>query len=156
MSDGPGLREASRPIPAIFLGGLLAGALDLTYAIVVYSPQRPLLIPQAIAAGIYGRHSFQLGWQSILVGTLCHFAIALGAAVTYYLASRKLPVMIHRPVLCGLIFGALVYVFMHTVVLPLSAAPPSHARLFVRACEFVWHWFGVGLPISLSARRYSG
>jgi uncharacterized membrane protein YagU involved in acid resistance len=48
---------------------------------------------------------------------------ALGAATVYYLAGRKLTFLVSRAVLCGLIYGVLVYLFMHIVVLPLSAAP---------------------------------
>ncbi len=73
----------------------------------------------------------------------------------YYLASRKLAFLVDRAVVFGLIYGALVYVFMHVVVLPLSAVTPRQMPFLYKACEFVWHWFGVGLPIALSVRRYS-
>lgn len=62
----------------------------------------------------------------------------------------------HRAVLSGLIYGALVYLFMHLVVLPFSAAPKRDMPLIYKACEFVEHWFCVGLPIALSVRHFSG
>ena len=80
---------------------------------------------------------------------------ALGAATVYYVASRKLKFLVSRAVLCGLIYGALVYIFMHAVVLPLSALPKGHTPLGYQAAEFVEHWFCVGLPIALSVRRFS-
>jgi uncharacterized membrane protein YagU involved in acid resistance len=82
-------------------------------------------------------------------------AIALGAATVYYLASRRLTFLVSRAVLFGPIYGALVYLFMHLVVLPLSAFPegPTHFDVYA-AFEFVWHWIGVGLPIALSVRHY--
>ena len=58
-----------------------------------------------------------------MLGVVLHFVIALGAATVYYLASRKLTFLVSSAVLCGLIYGALVYLFMHLIVLPLSAAP---------------------------------
>jgi len=144
-----------RPLLSIAVGGLIVGVIDMVYAIAVYSPRAPLRIPQAIATGLLGRRSFTLGFSSIALGTVCHFVIALGAAAVYTLASRRLTILIRRPVLCGLVYGALVYFFMHWVVIPLSAVPPGHSPLIYKVCEFVEHWFGVGLPIALAARRWA-
>ena len=64
--------------------------------------------------------------------------------------------MVERAVACGLLYGALVYVFMHQVVIPLSAAPQGgRLPLAYQAADFVEHWFFVGLPIALAARHYS-
>jgi hypothetical protein len=145
----------SRPLPAIFVGGFIVGVLDLLYAIVVYSPKKPILIPQTIAGGLLGLKSYEGGVETAVLGVVLHFVIAFGAAVVYYLASRKLPLLVQRAVLCGLIYGALVYAFMHLVVLPLSALPHSHSHLLYQVAEFIEHWFCVGLPIALSVRHYS-
>ncbi len=149
------LAAEPRAFPAIVVGGLIVGVLDLTYAILVYSPQKPILIPQTIASGVLGMKSYSGGVQAAALGVILHFVIALGAATVYYLASRKLAFLVDRAVVFGLIYGALVYLFMHLVVLPLSAAPHRDMPLIYKACEFVWHWFGVGLPIALSVRHYS-
>jgi len=145
----------ARPLAAIVVGGLIVGVLDLTYAILVYSPKKPILIPQTIASGILGMKSYSGGAQTAALGVVLHFVIALGAATVYYLASRKLVFLVDRAVLFGLIYGGLVYLCMHLVVLPLSAVSPRQMPLMYKVCEFVWHWFGVGLPISLSVRHYS-
>jgi len=156
VSSGlPALFTKSRAFPAILVGGLIVGVLDLTYAILVYSPKRPILIPQTIATGVLGMKSYSGGAQTAALGVTLHFIIAVGAATVYYLASRRLAFLVHRAVLFGLVYGALVYLFMHLVVLPLSAAPRGHMALIYKVCEFVEHWFFVGLPISLSVRHYS-
>jgi uncharacterized membrane protein YagU involved in acid resistance len=144
-----------RPFPAIVVGGLIVGAVDLLYAVAVYSPSKPILVPQTIASGILGAKSYQGGLQSAVLGTILQFVIALGAATVYYLASRKLTLLITHGILCGLIFGALVYLFMHVIVLPLSAVPKGNTPLVYKVFEFVEHWFVVGLPIALSVRYYS-
>lgn len=144
-----------RAFSAIFVGGLIAGALDITYAIVVYSPRNPILIPQHIASGVLGAKSFSGGLATAALGIVLHFVIAIGAATVYYLASRKLGFLITHAVVWGMIFGALVYFFMHIVVVPLSAVHTRHTPFVYQATEFVWHWFGVGLPIALSVRHYS-
>jgi putative exporter of polyketide antibiotics len=145
----------ARPFPAIVVGGLIVGALDLSYAIAVYSPHRPIRVPQTIASGILGMKSYSGGVQTAVLGVILHFVIALGAATVYYLASRKLTLLLNRAVTCGLIYGALVYLFMHIVVLPLSATPKGPTHFVYQSFEFVWHCFGVGLPIALSVRHYS-
>jgi len=149
------IRREPRPLLAILVGGLIAGVLDLSYAILVYSPTNPIRVPQAIATGLLGRDSFNHGFGSAALGVVCHFTIALGAATVFYLASRKLPLLTDHAVVAGMIFGALVYFFMHLVVIPLSAVPKGPFRFMVQLREFVWHWFGVGLPIALSVRRFS-
>jgi len=155
MSDGAQTFAHSHPFPAIFVGGLIVGVLDLAYAIAVYSPKEPMLVPQTIASGILGVHSYGGGARTAVLGVVLHFVIALGAATVYYLASRKLPFLVGHAVLCGLSYGALVYLFMHVVVLPLSAVPKGDTPLVYQISEFVEHWFCVGLPIALSVRHYS-
>ena len=130
--------------------------LDLAYAILVYSPRRPIRVPQAVASGLLGARSFTGGAQSAALGVVLHFTIALSAATVFYLASRRLKFLLQRPILCGLIYGGLVYSFMHLVVLPLSAVAHGPTQWMYQACEFVEHWFCVGLPISLSVHHYSG
>jgi len=144
-----------RPFPAVAVGGLIVGALDLAYAILVYSPREPILIPQTIASGILGLKSYSGGAGTAALGVVLHFVIALGAATVYYLASRRLTVLVSHAVLCGLTYGALVYLFMHMIVLPLSAVPKGDTPFVYKAIEFVEHWFCVGLPIALSVRHYS-
>src|SRR6266851_9433699 len=79
-----------RPFPAIVVGGLIVGVLDLAYAIAVYSPRQPILVPQTIASGILGLKSYSGGTQTAVLGVVLHFVIALSATAVYYLASRKL------------------------------------------------------------------
>src|ERR1700690_2979523 len=93
----------SRPFPALFLCGVTFGVVDLLYAIVVYSPRRPILVPQTIASGILGARSYDGGIRTAALGIVLHFVIALGAATVYYLASRKLTFLVSRAVLSGII-----------------------------------------------------
>ena len=146
----------SRAFPAIAVGGFIVGVLDLLYAIVVYSPKQPIIVPQTIAAGVLGAKSYEGGIRAAVLGTILHFVIAFGAATIYYLASRKLTFLIDNAVICGMVYGAVVYSFTHVIIVPLSNVPHSGGMPTpYRIAEFIWHWFGVGLPISLSVRHYS-
>ncbi|MGA7155399.1 MAG: hypothetical protein WBY53_01050 [Acidobacteriaceae bacterium] len=142
-----------RAIFAIVCGGLVAGILDIAYAIAVYAPRHPILIPQAIATGILGTKSYRMGIESAALGIVLHFTIALSATAVFYLVSLRAEVLTNRPLLSGMVYGACVYFFMHYVVLPLSAAPTYHHPLPETLCEFVEHLVFVGLPISLSVRN---
>ena len=108
-----------------------------------------------VAAGVLGQKSYEQGVTSAALGVVLHFFIAFVASAIYYAASRIIPLLKARAVLSGILYGALVYVFMHVVVLPLSALPQSHVPVIYKVCEFVEHWFCVGLPISLAVRHYS-
>lgn len=155
QANKPETTPTSRPITAIVVGGLIVGILDLTYAILVYSPKNPIRVPQAVASGLLGRSSFSGGGQTAALGVLLHFFIALSATFIFYLASRRLKFLTMRPILYGMVYGALVYSFMHLIVLPLSNVAHGPTRWAYQIPEFLWHWVGVGLPISLSVRRFA-
>src|SRR2546425_12141170 len=115
------LEANPRPFAAIVVGGFIVGVLDLTCAILVYSPQKPILIPQTIASGVLGMKSYSGGVQAAALGDVLHFLIALGAAIVYYLASRRLAFLVHHAGTFGIIYGSLGYRFMHLVEMPRSA-----------------------------------
>src|ERR1051325_4779382 len=122
---------------AILWGGLIAGACDITYAFVFYylrSGLTPVQILQSVASGLLGASASKGGLPTAALGAFLHFFIALVWAAVYYLASRRLGVLVSVPYVCGVIFGLCVYAFMNYVVVPLSAAPfkgntPSTATL---------------------------
>src|SRR5690349_3834988 len=114
--------SAARPLAAILWGGLLAGILDITQAFIGFGllGAKPFRILQHIAGGVFGARSMQMGWTSAVLGLVFHFIIALTAAAVYYFASRVLRVMVEYAVVCGLIYGEMVFLFMYFVVLPLT------------------------------------
>jgi hypothetical protein len=149
--------QNSYAVRAIFWGGLLTGVLDLTAAFVIFGLQgaRPFRILQHIASGLLGPASFAGGWNTAALGLFLHFLIAYVAAVVYYAASRELIFLTKQAVLFGMLYGAVIHVFMTFVVLPLSAirkVPFSFSGFFV---VLVVHMFFVGPPISLAVRHYS-
>ena len=145
------------PFAAIFWGGLLAGVLDLTQAFIGFSlmGSTPFRILQRIAGGIFGTHSRDMGWASAAIGLVCHFTVAFTASAVYYLASRKLRLLVERPVLCGLFYGELVFLFMYFVVIPLSAIGHPQFNIATYITGPIGHPLLVGLPIALCIRRFS-
>jgi uncharacterized membrane protein YagU involved in acid resistance len=140
----------------ILLAGLTSGVLDITCTLTLNklkgtAPTRTL---QTIASGLLGPKSFTGGPSTAALGLGFHFLIAVVAASAYYIASRKLGVLIEYAVLCGLLYGIAVHLFMSFIVLPLSSLRrPFSATVF--ATQLVIHMFFVGLPISLIVRHFA-
>src|SRR5215470_10026842 len=106
---------SNSPLGIVLAGGLIAGALDLTFAFVFYWPQgaTPLRILQLIASGVLGRGSFEMGLTSAALGAFFHFFISACAAGIYYLVSLRFPFLTRRVVMAGAIFGVLMFLVMH-------------------------------------------
>ncbi|HET8647044.1 MAG TPA: hypothetical protein VFO85_16225, partial [Vicinamibacteria bacterium] len=83
----------SRDVRAILLGGLVAGTMDITAAILLYARRGvpPLRILQSVASGLLGRAAFTGGVPTAALGLALHFFIATTAAAVYVLAARRLP-----------------------------------------------------------------
>src|SRR5687768_10486310 len=110
---------------AILWGGLLAGILDLTAAFVSLGlrGRTPIRVLHSIASGLFGTEAYNGGLGTALLGVILHFIITLTASAIYYTASLRLNILRKQPVLCGLLYGIGVYLFMNLLVLPLSAFP---------------------------------
>jgi hypothetical protein len=139
-------------LAAIAVGGLTAGALDLTQACILFGAR----IPLTIAAGLLGRQALHGGPAIYILGVLLHFFIACSAATIYYAASIRLGFLKEHPLVCGLFYGAAVDQVMSLVVLPLSAL---HAKGPYELNDIIQgllvHAVVAGLPISYSVRRFA-
>ena len=145
-------------LKAILLSGLAAGILDITAASVniwLSSGRGPIRTFQSVAGGLYGAETFNGGYRTAAIGLALHFFIALTAAALYYLASRRLRLMVSQPILSGVVYGLAVWLFMYLVVLPLSAWKVSTYSFSSVATGIFIHIFFVGLPIALITRRFS-
>jgi hypothetical protein len=140
---------------AVLLGGLVVGGLDALDAIVFFglrSGVKPIRIFQSISAGLLGRSAFQGGWRTAVLGACLHWFIALTIAGVYYLASRRLPILVSHPLIFGPLYGIAAYAVMNLIVLPLSAAGRPTYSWPVTANGLLIHMFGVGLPSAFAAR----
>lgn len=164
MKAEGGATPAAGSSPAVRLGtilwiGLLAGTLDITDNL-VYNQSRgvsPQMVFQFIASGLIGAGSFRAGWLSVALGVALHYFIALSWTTIFYAASRKFVILSRRPVVCGLLYGGFVYLFMNYIVLPLSGVPHLTRRisLAARINAVLAVVLLIGLTISLLLRRYA-
>jgi hypothetical protein len=147
-----------RPVLGILIGGGVAATLDLLYAIIRNSlgGERPLWTLQLVGSGWLGEDAFAGGVPAGVLGFVSHYGIVFVAAALYYVASKRFTVLRSRALLCGAVFGVLVYLFMNFVVLPASAFPYELSYPAERLIEgFVSHAVLVGVPIALAIRRFA-
>jgi hypothetical protein len=137
---------------AIAVGGLIAGVVDILQACI----EEGWDIPLYVAAGLVGPKAEHGGAGTYVLGLLLHFLIAFTAATVYYAASRRLAFLIEHPLICGLFFGAAVFVVMNLIVLPLSGlhqTGPFSLRYLLHG--MLQKMVVVGLPIAYSVHRFA-
>jgi uncharacterized membrane protein YagU involved in acid resistance len=146
-----------RWIAPVFGGGILAAALDLTYACTYHglvSGVPPIRILQSIGSGVFGRASFDMGATSAAVGFFAHFFILIVAAGIFYAASRRFAFLRERAYIAGMVFGVGIYCTMNYIVLPLSAAPHFKSTTIGALSDFAMHVLVLGPTIALVVRHF--
>ena len=161
VSSGPPGRP--RALETILLGGGAVALLDIANAMTFWALYRgtsPQRILQSIAVGLLGNDAFTLGAASALLGAFLHLFVACGIASVYWAACMIWPSLITRPAMYGAIFGAVVYLVMNQVVVPLSRVGPAPFILPWFLANFIGHVLLVGPPVAFiarwSARRAAG
>jgi len=143
-------------VRAILIGGGIAGLCDITYACGFWAWRGapPSRVLQSVASGLLGARAFDGGRATAALGLALHFLIALLFATAFVLAAERVAALTRRAVLCGALYGFLIFWLMNLVVLPLSAFPRtvSFAPL-PTITGLIVHTFLIGVPIALAARR---
>jgi hypothetical protein len=142
------------PARVLAAGALTVAVVDGLDAIVFWALRgvRPGRVFQGIAAGFYGRASFQGGGATVALGIAVHALVASSVVVAFYLAASRWRSLVRRPFLAGPLYGLVVYAFMNGVVIPLSAiGVPRFAWLQVANGLFI-HVVAVGTPAVFFAR----
>jgi len=106
IRSGVGLlmTRVTKSVRMIFWIGLIAGTLDITENIVfnAFRGITPWRIFQFIASGLIDGRSFQLGWASVVLGVVIHYAIALAWTAILVISATRFTVLSRRPILSGL------------------------------------------------------
>jgi uncharacterized membrane protein YagU involved in acid resistance len=94
-----------------------------------------------------------MGLTSAALGAFFHFLISVCAAGIYYLVSLRFPFLTRRVVMAGAIFGVLMFLVMHLVVVPLSAIHPRPMKVGNVIGELCSHVFLFGMVIAYASSR---
>lgn len=138
--------------------GLIAGTLDISENIIfnAFRHITPRMIFQFIASGLVGmKSSLALGAASVALGVAIHYFIATSWTLVYYVASRKMKLLVRNAAISGIVYGGLVYIVMNFVVLPFTRVPHPKVAMTVasRVSGVLALLFCIGLTIALLIRR---
>jgi uncharacterized membrane protein YagU involved in acid resistance len=150
------MARAGQRLRAIVVGGSIAGALDILFAIsfAAANGMPPERLLQLVASGLLGDAAYAGGLRTAILGLIAHFAMSYLWAALFVTAASREPRLVSKPVLAGTVFGVIVFLTMRLGVLPLSAFPhPVRFELLSAGLDLLSHMFLFGLPIALAARK---
>jgi hypothetical protein len=151
------MSNSKGPLRAILVGGLVAGALDITYACVASSFKGvdAMTIMQSVASGLIGARAYEGGAGTAALGLVLHFAMMLIIAAIFVFVRRTGPPIVReRPGLVGPLYGVAVYFVMNRVVIPLSAFPMKVDYIPATFLSLAAHMFFIGWVIAWAAARF--
>lgn len=140
-------------LPAALVGGGVAGAIDIGYAIIAnLAKVSPGVVLQSVASGLLGRSAFEGGTATAFLGLALHFLMTIAMAVIFILAARVSAPVRNNLIAAGLLYGCAIYFVMRWIVVPLSRFPGDLRAIHL--LELAFHAVGVGLVIALAARQF--
>ncbi len=156
MTELAGDPNAHPFLQRVLLAGLAGGAVDFVYAsgLAILRGrgfERPW---QTVASGWIGKAAAEGGWATVALGIVTHFGIATVMALTYVLAAGRLPILTRRPLVCGLLYGVMLYAVMYGMVLPTRFGRAYQWNGIFSAMDVLAH-IGVGLAIAFVTARWS-
>jgi uncharacterized membrane protein YagU involved in acid resistance len=148
-----------RYLKALGLCLLIAGTLDIADALIFYGLRGvpPLGLLRFIAGCLVGVSALHGGLGMAALGLAIHYTITLFWSAVFLLAATRVRFLTRFSIASGLLYGALIYVLMNFVVLPLTRLPPRthHHPPAVLINGVLPLILFMGLPISLIARHFS-
>ncbi|MGN6516272.1 MAG: hypothetical protein ACTHLR_10600 [Rhizomicrobium sp.] len=142
-------------IQAAIVGGLIAGAIDIGAACVIFHAM-PAGVLKAVASGLIGHTAAHHGGMGVvLLGAFLQEFISVVAAGVYCFASMRLPVLIHQWLIGGILFGGAVNLFLTHIVGPLSQASMAPFGTYFWYANLIANMLTFGPPIAFVASRFA-
>lgn len=144
-------------LKTIMPAGFVAGTLDILAAIAVYAGilgvTSAARILQLIASGVFGKSSFDGGIKTAAAGLIFHYVIACAWTAAFVFMFPRAAFLRNHKIIACLLYGALVWLLMNLVVLPLGNAPQAAFKWDSVLIGVVILMFCISLPISLVTHR---
>ncbi|MBB4801851.1 putative membrane protein YagU involved in acid resistance [Flavobacterium nitrogenifigens] len=146
-------------VRTIVSSGLVAGTLDITAAILIYSvilhKTTAEKILQSIASGIFKKEAYTAGAEMTFAGLGLHFLIAFIFAWFYFKIFPYIPFFRINTFLSGLCYGFFIWIVMNLIVLPIVFPVLPEKNLdFALLLSILIIIFCVGMPIAFITRKY--
>ncbi|MBN9381094.1 MAG: hypothetical protein J0H74_10025 [Chitinophagaceae bacterium] len=163
MQNTPSLSTTGRRLlrPAIrvlLIAFLVAGTLDITYAIITWGPVFGKItatqLLQGIAATLTGKSAFEEGTATALLGLAMHYCISLAWTLLYFFIFPHLPFLARNKWTSGVLYGVFVWAAMTLVIVPLVTGRAWHFSTipFLKSIAPMVLFFGPA--IALIINRY--
>jgi hypothetical protein len=143
-----------RALRSVLYAGLVAGTVDIAAAAAINMVGFGVIL-RAVASGLLGRAAFQADSWVAALGMGLQWGMSIIIAAIYVLAGLKLPILFRRWILCGTLYGVVVFFVMNYVVMPLSAV--GHVAHF-KPASFIENLLAMllfGLIIASIAHHFS-
>jgi len=152
---------SARPsmLPWIVVCAAVIGSLDLAFAIAwwAFEGVPPIRIFQSVAGWALGRDAaIAGGLGTATFGAALQLCIMTAIAALYFGLSRLDARLRRQPLRWGALYGAIVYLIQHELIVPYfsAATAPAAPRLdWTLACVLVYVTL-VGIPCALFARAF--
>lgn len=109
---------------------LVAGTLDITYAIITWGPVFGKItatqLLQGIASTLTGKSAFTGGAATALLGLAMHYCISLAWTLLYFFLFPHLPFLARNKWVSGILYGVLVWALMTLIIVPLVTGRAWH------------------------------
>jgi hypothetical protein len=136
----------------IAIATLVAGTLDIASAILLtlLGGKSVMAMLQGVASGPFGAWPRANGWLGAAAGLAVHFAIMAVMAAVFAALAPRLPRLRARWLVYGIGYGAVLYLVMYWIVLPLRFAGAGGASAGLRGIliPLAIHIVLVGIPIA--------
>jgi hypothetical protein len=154
----PSKTSESSLVKAMILTWLVAGTLDMSGAIIVWSvvlkKVTAFQILQGIASGIFGKEAFSGSTSMAVYGVVFHYFNAFCFTAFYFFLFPRISFLQHQKVMSGLLYAVFAWAVMQFIVLPLSNVNMSPLKLTNALISIVILMVCLGLPISFLTARY--
>ena len=146
----------------IIKGTLIAGTLDILSALVFSAIPGgdtsnfaekfdPAKVLRGVAMGPFGDGMATGGAGAAAVGLLTHYTLMVVMVTIFVLAAKRIDFLTRQPIVSGVVYGLIIYLFMYWVVL-VNRFPGAEVRLGTPwgvGNALFSHLLLVGIPIAL-------
>jgi hypothetical protein len=137
---------------------LVAGTLDITYAIVMWGPVFGKItatqLLQGIASTLTGKNAFDGRTATALLGLAMHYGISLAWTLIYFFLFPRLSFLARNKWVSGALYGVFVWTMMSLIIVPLVTGRTYHYSTipFLKSIAPMVLFFGPA--IALITKKY--
>ena len=139
----------------IAIATAVAGTLDILFAMiltVLFGREIGDML-RYVGSGPFPQAT-EMGASGAILGLVVHFALMAIMATAYVLAAQRIPALLQRPVVGGVLYGLATYVAMNLLVVPARFGTPLPPSMISIATQLFAHIVLVGIPIAIITARH--